>query len=836
MLEAMEKQNENLKKTIEKLTKKIHAQEKEAKTPVGDQLAAPPVQEIQDLQLPKDIAKWRTAHVQAWLAFEVELPQYLDNFATASIDGLVLLNHIDITVLKEDLQIKDNIHSVKILNAIGLLKKKYKRFLDHLEEEKQRRLKKKAEEEAELERKRLAALKKRQAEKKAKKKSKLSANTYFGDVKESNILQREKIARTMNALHEQAKKKKEVVDNKSKTWNFEYSGTVKPVVKETIWDHILESDQMIPGVGTSTYQKTMTTSIAKAVAPGVPTDVRTIPRNCSTDEVIAVLKGAMFEVSSWLLELEQLNHMKQTMLDGDLFGDDDDGYGNLEDDALDTAFIGDDGLPAAEPPPYEEFMVEPSSEPSKIDNQKDVDDSPPAYDEVVAAVSDEDHVGAQAPSPCRPRPSSANSTMKHKRGLPGNGFLSVPPQCDRMTLIYNALIDQQNNDARWLGSNSKLTRLKLEGGITSLLKLKLDWSQFDSLWTKLDYKRSGDIDLNEFKAFFGDLSEFEQREGNAAMTLTSGSGRLPFDLNSNNPQRQEMIHCLTKCLYDLCDTLRYAGFTVIEMFSGFDRNGSGEISISEFCSMLRTILGNQIDKRLIYKALIVLDSDGNKAISLQETLQFIYRIWKTQLEELANKLHRLDGENSNDQPLMKKLLNERQAIKLAIKKNFPRAWRDRLEREGHHIPGPFTALLNRMQVNASRHSHDSTERPQSPLLKSMAKSHSKSMLDSLTTTNSPPRFQATHTSRDWNLSPERDNNSYSRSTGALSPKRTFSATSTTAGHNQLLRFKVKLPTHEQVPSSRAGTRLQSPQRTHQLDQGIRFSAEVTGKVLGQSVI
>ena len=35
------------------------------------------------------------------------------------------------------------------------------------------------------------------------------------------------------------------------------------------------------------------------------------------------------------------------------------------------------------------------------------------------------------------------------------------------------------------------------------------------------------------------------------------------------------ISALTKCLYELCDALRKAGFTVVEMFSGFDRNGSG---------------------------------------------------------------------------------------------------------------------------------------------------------------------------------------------------------------------------------------------------------------------
>ena len=819
MLEAMEKQNEDLKKTIERLTKKLNTQEKAQQVaPTGDQLVAPQIQDIQDLQLPKDIAKWRTAHVQAWLAFEMELPQYLDVFAVASVDGLVLLNYIDITVLKDDLKIDDNIHSVKILNGITQLRKKYQKYLDHIEEEKQKRLKRKAEEEAELERKREAALKKRKADKKVKKGKKSAPTTFFGDVKESNILQREKIARTMNALHQETKKKKDVINSKSKTWNFEYTGTSKPTLKETIWDHIMESDDMVPGVGTANYLNTMTRSVAPAVSPALHTEIRTIPRNCSTDEVIAVLKGAMFDVSSWLLEIEHLNYSKQAMLDCDLLEDLED---TMKDDDNGGQLLNE---PIGDPPRYEDLVG--------ITIQEGSSAEPPTYDEMIGNLSEDDqHI--LAPLPNQRKSSFARKEKIFRR----NPFLTVPPQSDRMTLIYNALIDQKNNDARWLGSNSKLTRLKLEGGITSLLKLKLDWSQFDTLWTKLDYKRSGDIDLKEFKEFFGDLSEFENREGSAAMTLTSSNG-LPIDLN-DDPKRHEMIQCLTKCLYDLCDTLRYAGFTVIEMFSGFDRNGSGEISISEFCSMLRTILGNQIDKRLIYKALIVLDSDGNKAISLQETLQFIYRIWKTQLDDLANKLHRLDEENMEDQTFMKKILDERQAIKLAIKKNFPRAWRDRLERDGHHIPGPFSSLLRRLEINAKR--ENDVSRPQSPLVKAMAKSHSKNMLDSYTLADdknsnldSPPRLQTTLSSTGWNLSPDQQyHNSTRAAIGTHSPKKNFPSTSSLAGQNQLLRFKVKLPNYQQVSSARVGTKLQSPHQIQQIDQGIRFSGELTGKVLGQ---
>ena len=44
--------------------------------------------------------------------------------------------------------------------------------------------------------------------------------------------------------------------------------------------------------------------------------------------------------------------------------------------------------------------------------------------------------------------------------------------------------------------------------------------------------------------------------GASALSLTNGS---------------QAAKTLARCLYDLCDVLRHAGFTVREMFNGFDR-------------------------------------------------------------------------------------------------------------------------------------------------------------------------------------------------------------------------------------------------------------------------
>lgn len=46
------------------------------------------------ISLPANISKWRTSHAQAWLAHTMELPQYVDAFKAASIDGPLLVTYM----------------------------------------------------------------------------------------------------------------------------------------------------------------------------------------------------------------------------------------------------------------------------------------------------------------------------------------------------------------------------------------------------------------------------------------------------------------------------------------------------------------------------------------------------------------------------------------------------------------------------------------------------------------------------------------------------------------------------------------------------------------------
>jgi hypothetical protein len=132
---------------------------------------------------------------------------------------------------------------------------------------------------------------------------------------------------------------------------------------------------------------------------------------------------------------------------------------------------------------------------------------------------------------------------------------------------------------------------------------------------------------------------------------------------------------------------------------------------------------------------MTLDSDGDKQISLQELLIFVYKIWRTQLDELASKF----GDDLEENPkLLQKIIKERQDIKDAIKKNFPREWRDRFERTqgGHSITGPFNSLLKKMNINNSNFNDTAISRPTSPQRSPSSHTKNRPQKPSITTSGS----------------------------------------------------------------------------------------------------
>lgn len=897
ILKAMKSQNDALTQSIEGLSREL-AKERQAKTNLLDGLV---INQVNALKLPKDVKQWRSAHVQAWISFEVELPRYAPAFQTASIDGLVLLRHINPATLENSMDITDSMHRKRIMEGVQKLVDQQIEVDAQAERDRLAKLQKKKDEE---DRKRALMLEmQREADKKKKKEDKgqvkkkkkksttaVAPKTYFGEVREQNVIERVRIEREMRLHRTEQQKLRNKADLSSRTWKFEYTGAPQPKV-ETIWD----SDPFSKKDGTSAYRKTMALDILgseqfRAFDESLPrapsfTKVRPVPKNCAPEEVLALVKGAMYDVSNWLVEMEKIEFRKRVHQESDLYDANDGKVLSLlqqhdtswypatepEPELKQDSEIASASIDESEAPPQydtvvamDELDATAQEDPDAPDAAEgtyvaggesgDEDDEPlPTYDQVVDEAAEEDGMLLMSDDEGGDLPrystvlDAANLTPPRSPPPPNSKLFSMisesgaetqQPELDRMTLIFKALIGQQNNNARWLGANEKLTRMKLYGGFESLLRLKIDWPQFDALWTQLDNKRSGDIDLKEFKAFFGDLADFKSMMGTQALTTTAKS---------------KSIAALSRCLFELCDALRHAGFTVVEMFSGFDRNGSGGVSISEFCSMLRLVVGNNFEKRLIYQALSVLDSNGDKSISLEEVLRFVYRVWKSQLDELAEKLSRLDERMTGDSEKIRKAVEERRLIKEAIKKNFPREWRDRLEREGGHaIPGPFQALLQRMDIG------DDSPKVGTKFLSGTAdaeRTATQQFPAGSLSLGSPMKLPA-GTAQSLPVSPVQMGRSYRPSetwsaagggsantasqfsaTAPLAPNKPHGSTGprthaqlTAAGQNEIMRFKIKVPAG--CAPTRAGAQLVVPP-VRDLNKGTVNSSEVTDAVLKQ---
>eukprot|EP01041_Mallomonas_annulata_P002120 gene2120-4143_t len=616
LMELIADQNMNMHRTMEGLIKRGGGT-KEAKPndSKDDRLNMPNLEitEMHNVKLPADIRTWRAAHVQAWLVYRMDLRQYLRNFQEASVDGPVLMKYIGDEALSVHMGIKDPLHRDKIIEGIASLRLKQQRVELAISD--------KLKEKATLEKSHKKLAGKKKPKKDGKKKAAVNRRTashavvWDGVVKETNGVERAKFERDMRAL--QSKKMKKEAE-KSSTWMFEYTGA--PEGNQGLYS-------MPPPTATGSYRKTLKFLSAEL---SKTRELTAIPPNCPFEEVLAVVKGAMFEVSERLLKIAEIQRNKDKILNSDLESPIENDFGGQG-----SGHHGDQS-----PPPYVDSDSDDKSMP------------PPEYEETEYDIAD-------------------NHPSHNK---------------ERIALIYDAFVSLHNNGAGWLGNNEKLTRMKFQGGLESILRLQMRWEQFDMLWTKLDYVRSGELDLHEFKKFFGDLSEFEEREGTEFLSTSSGT---------------ESMKILTKYLFELCDSMRHAGFTVEEVCASFDRNGSGQISPAEFCSMIRTVLGRGVDKKNIYRAFNVLDEDGSKTISKSELLVFVYKIWRSQLDELAAKLSKLDRDL--DAVLIEPIVQERNTIKDAIKLNFSRAWRDEHERLGHHtIKGPFTALLSRMGLSSGK--------------------------------------------------------------------------------------------------------------------------------------
>ncbi|CAM9597341.1 unnamed protein product [Chrysoparadoxa australica] len=246
-----------------------------------------------------------------------------------------------------------------------------------------------------------------------------------------------------------------------------------------------------------------------------------------------------------------------------------------------------------------------------------------------------------------------------------------------MKLLFEAFIGLKNNGARWLGANNKLTRLKLEGGIASLLHLDVPWELFDLVFNRIDTVSNGCLSLEEFIGAFGDTDDLQALDG--------GPGLGAMGTRPEDGGELQVLRCK---LCQVVETLQELNYSLQEVFSCFDRNGSGAVSVSEFTSLMKLLLGKSVTKHQMFLMLSCIDESGDRQIQLSELRAFFYSVWASHLAQLNHKI-KLSPNNES-------LRAKRRDLRNVIRGSFSRTFRDSVADKPKGMPGPFTSILERM--------------------------------------------------------------------------------------------------------------------------------------------
>ncbi|CAM9326082.1 unnamed protein product, partial [Phaeothamnion confervicola] len=411
--------------------------------------------------------------------------------------------------------------------------------------------------------------------------------------------------------------------------------------------------------------------------------MRRIPATATTREVVAVVKGAMWEAADLLVQQERLARLQAQ--DSDLDSESDDDLG-LSDSGRFGG--GGDGRGAAG------FDVERDSNneaggggaaENEEDNGQQEEEMPPSY--AAAAENMSGGIAAAAAVSVR-RTTGANEGAAGETGGGGgahwfaaSGAGAKAGALDRMEILFREFIGLQNNGARWLGRNSKLTRLKLEGGMATILRLEMAWEQFDRLWSAIDTSHDGTIGADEFRRAFGDVGDLGAFGGTAAAAVSAA----------------DEAAALRAAIGDVSETLRQLGLSLREVFCSFDRNGSGRVSVAEFTSLMKMLLGRQLTKHQVFLLMNCMDESGDREIEFVELMTFFFRVWMDQLAALSAAAAAA-AERPADADVRRR---RRRALKQALRDNFSRKFRDAARERGRELQGPFTALLHRMGLGAA---------------------------------------------------------------------------------------------------------------------------------------
>ena len=148
------------------------------------------------------------------------------------------------------------------------------------------------------------------------------------------------------------------------------------------------------------------------------------------------------------------------------------------------------------------------------------------------------------------------------------------------------------------------------------MSYQLSWSQFDSMWTKLDTVRTGDLDLQELRTSSA-IAEFE---GTNTLTLHSGTRPCASSLNVS-------LRCVTPCATQLTveNVLLLTAMRWMSPHRILPSSANNHPSFDKSSSMRLSWSWTQI--------MIRQSTDSS---------MFVYRTWKMQLEEIDYRKSWLD--------------------------------------------------------------------------------------------------------------------------------------------------------------------------------------------------
>ena len=313
--------------------------------------------EYSNLTMPHNVLTWRTVHVMAWLCYKLELPQYIETFHNASIDGLLLIKHINNELLSEQLNIHNIIHRKKIIEYINILKNKQNIINNENNEKLLNNIKAKELLKNEKINKNEKLIEKNEKIKKKQSKKVNSirnitnthlTNTYPSNTQNEthenliNISNRTKIMNQLKTLSLQKVKKHENINKTNQIWGFEYTNNrtneqintninnnyenfMKNELFQTIDlnnqsnNQLNQSNERINHSNNQINELNQSNNNKNIRNENNMNKLYIINNNKTTDEIYEIIRNRMLLISNRLIEIEQLNYQKQLNQDNDLF-------------------------------------------------------------------------------------------------------------------------------------------------------------------------------------------------------------------------------------------------------------------------------------------------------------------------------------------------------------------------------------------------------------------------------------------------------------------------------------------------------------------------------------